>query len=54
MTTLPARADKVARDTGMAREEAAMLLNHSDNLKRHEQWKEELNDLMEVVEDGGD
>lgn len=54
MISLPSRAEQVARESGMAREEAAMLLNHSDNLKRHEQWKEELNDLMEVVEDGGD
>lgn len=54
MTALPVRAEQVARDTGMAREEAAMLLNDCDNRRKWAQLDAELNDLMEVVEDGGD
>lgn len=54
MTALPVRAEQAARDMDTPIHHTAMLLNDADNRAKWAQLDAELNDLMEVVEDGGD
>lgn len=54
MTALPARAEQAAREMDTPIQHAAMLLSDADNRAYWHKLDAELNDLMEVVEDGGD
>lgn len=54
MTALLSRAEQAAREMDTPIQHAAMLLNDADNRAYWRKLDAGLNDLMEVVDDGGD
>ena len=51
---MTATISQVADDLGVSQQYAGALISEADNLAKWSKLDAELNDLMEVVEDGGD